>query len=71
MHEAEESHVAALGRVIDDERRTGSGSKPVLAALSSIADRLGRRLREEAALLSSLRGRTNRGRRRATPSSGC
>ena len=57
-HEALESHVAALGRIIDDERRSGSGSKSVLAALSSIADRLARRLREEAALLASLRGRT-------------
>jgi hypothetical protein len=57
-HEALESHVAALGRIIDDERRSGSGSKSVLAALSSIADRLARRLREEAGLLASLRGRT-------------
>jgi hypothetical protein len=59
VHEALESHVAALGRIIDDERRAGSGSKAVLAALSSIADRLARRLREEASLLASLRGRTN------------
>ena len=48
VHEALESHVAALGRIIDDERRSGSGSKSVLAALSSIADRLARRLREES-----------------------
>ncbi len=58
-HEALESHVAALGRIIDDERRAGSGSKAVLAALSSIADRLARRLREESALLGSLRGRAH------------
>ena len=51
-HEAPESHVAALGRIIDDERRSGSGSKSVLAALSSIADRLARRLREESGLLA-------------------
>ena len=61
VHEELESHVAALGRIIDDERRAGSGSKAVLSALSSIADRLARKLREEAALLSSLRGRVNQG----------
>jgi hypothetical protein len=48
LHEAEESQVAALGRVIDDERRSGSSAKQVLASLSSIADRLSRRLREES-----------------------
>jgi hypothetical protein len=61
VHEELESHVAALGRIIDDERRSGSGSKAVLGALSSIADRLARKLREEAALLGSLRGRVSQG----------
>jgi hypothetical protein len=59
VHEALESHVAALGRIIDDERRSGTGSKPVLASLSSIADRLARRLREESTLLGGLRARAN------------
>ncbi len=61
VHEELESNVAALGRIIDDERRSGSGSKAVLSALSSIADKLARRLREESALLATLRGRVNQG----------
>jgi hypothetical protein len=55
LHEVEEGQVAALGRVIDEQRRTGDTSKPVLAALAGVADRLGRKLREEDALLSQLR----------------
>ena len=61
LHEAEESQVAALGRVIDDERRSGSSAKQVLASLSSIADRLSRRLREESGLLGSLKARSDEG----------
>jgi hypothetical protein len=61
VHEAEESQVAALGRVIDDERRAGSSAKAVLAALSSIADRLSKKLREEATLLGWLRARADDG----------
>jgi hypothetical protein len=61
MHESEESQVAALGRVIDDERRAGSSRKSVLAALSSIADRLSRGLREETGLLGALRARVDQG----------
>jgi hypothetical protein len=61
LHEAEESQVAALGRVIDDERRSGSASKTLVASLSSIADKLSRRLREEMDLLGSLRARSDQG----------
>jgi hypothetical protein len=61
LHEVEEAQVAALGRVIDEQRRTGDTTKPVLAALASIADRLGRRLREENALLAQLRMRSPEG----------
>ncbi|HEY0714779.1 MAG TPA: hypothetical protein VGF45_19010, partial [Polyangia bacterium] len=61
LHEVEEAQVAALGRVIDEQRRTGDTSKPILAALASIADRLAKRLREEDALLSQLRTRSPEG----------
>jgi predicted nucleic acid-binding Zn-ribbon protein len=61
LHEAEESQVAALGRIIDDERRSGSAGKNLLTALSGIADRLSRRLRQESDLLGSLRGKADQG----------
>jgi hypothetical protein len=61
LHEVEEAQVAALGRVIDEQRRTGDTSKPILAALASIAERLAKRLREEDALLSQLRTRSPEG----------
>jgi hypothetical protein len=52
MHDAEESHLALMGRLLDDDRRESNLSKPLRAALAGIADRLGRLLRDEAALLS-------------------
>jgi HAMP domain-containing protein len=55
VHQTEESHLALLGRTIDEERRAGSASKPLLASLAGIADRLGRLMREEAALLGAVR----------------
>ena len=61
LHEVQEAQVAALGRVVDDERRSGSAAKTVLASLSSIADRLARNLREESSLLAALRARADRG----------
>lgn len=61
MHEVEEAQVAGLGRVIDEQRRTGDTSKPILAALAGIADRLGRRLREEDQMLTQLRSRPPEG----------
>jgi hypothetical protein len=61
MHEVEEGQVAALGRVIDEQRRTGDTSKPILAALAGVADRLGHRLREEDGVLSQLRARAAQG----------
>lgn len=56
-HEAEEAHVATLGRLIDEERRAGSASKNLLGSLAGIADRLGKLLREETPLLTALRDR--------------
>jgi hypothetical protein len=67
VHQAEESHLALLGRTIDEERRSGSASKPLLAALSGVADRLGRLMRDEAALLVAVRGRVDVG---ASPGAG-
>jgi hypothetical protein len=61
VHQAEESHLAMLGRIVDEERRTGSSSKPLLATLSGIADRLGKHMREETGLLSSVRGKVDVG----------
>jgi hypothetical protein len=57
VHDAEESHLALLGRLIDDDRREGTLGKPLRAALAGIADRLERLLREEAPLLESLRAK--------------
>ena len=61
IHENEEAHLALLGRMIDEERRTGSASKTLIATLAGIANRLGKQLREEAALLSAARARTDEG----------
>ncbi|HEX3694980.1 MAG TPA: hypothetical protein VH374_06280 [Polyangia bacterium] len=55
MHDTEESHLALMGRLLDDDRRDSNLSKPLRAALSGVADRLGRMLRDEAALLSAQR----------------
>jgi hypothetical protein len=57
IHETEESHLALLGRVVDEERRAGTVSKTLLASLAGIADRLGRHMRDETALLGALRGK--------------
>jgi hypothetical protein len=57
VHEAEESHLALLGRLIDDDRREGTLGKPLRTALAGIADRLERQLREEAPALAALRAK--------------
>jgi len=54
LHDTEESYLALLGRLLEDDKRDPHLGKPLRAALSSIADRLGDRLREERDLLSSL-----------------
>ncbi len=61
LHEAEEAQVAALGRVIDEERRGGTTNKTIVAALAGVADRLGRSLRAETGLLAALRSRADQG----------
>jgi hypothetical protein len=57
VHEAEESHLALLGRLIDDDRREGSLGKALRTALTGVADRLERLLREEALVLTPLRAK--------------
>ncbi len=57
VHEAEESHLALLGRLLDDDRREGTLGKALRAGLGGVADRLERLLREEAPALASLRAK--------------
>ncbi|HET6284019.1 MAG TPA: DUF4175 family protein [Polyangia bacterium] len=57
MHDIEESHLALLGRLLDDDRREANLSKALRSALGGVADRLGRLLRDESALLVSSRGK--------------
>ncbi len=61
IHDNEESHLALLGRMVDEERRSGSASKTLVNALAGIADRLGKQMREESAQLQGLRGRADQG----------
>ena len=51
LHDAEESHLALLGRLLDDDRREGTLGKALRGALAGIADRLEHVLRDEAAAL--------------------
>jgi hypothetical protein len=57
VHEAEESHLTLLGRLIDDDRREATLGKALRAALAGIADRLEHLLREEADALGAERGK--------------
>jgi hypothetical protein len=57
VHEAEESHLALLGRLIDDDRREGTLGKALRSALAGVADRLERLLREESPALAALRAK--------------
>ncbi|MGC9983260.1 MAG: hypothetical protein ABSF35_06470 [Polyangia bacterium] len=61
LHEAEESHLVLLGRLVDEQRRKASASRTLVAALASVADRLGRQMREEADLLKGLRKQADQG----------
>jgi hypothetical protein len=62
-HDAEESHLALLGQLLDQDRRNGVLGKALRAALGGIADRLERLLREEAAALGALKGKAAGGGR--------
>jgi len=61
IHEGEEAHLALLGRLVDEERRSGSSSKALIAALAGIAERLGKHMRDEETLLGALRDKGDRG----------
>jgi hypothetical protein len=61
IHDGEEGHLALLGRMVDEERRAGTVSKALVAALAGIADRLGKHMREESAALAALRARADIG----------
>lgn len=61
IHENEESHLALLGRMVDEERRAGVVSKALVATLAAIADKLGRHMRDETSLLGALRARADVG----------
>jgi len=58
VHEAEEAHLALLGRLLDEDRREAVLGKTLRAALSGIADRLEHLLREEAQALAALKGKS-------------
>ena len=61
LHDAEESHLVLLGRLVDEQRRKATSSRTLVAALAGIADRLGRQMREEADLLKGLRKKADQG----------
>ncbi len=62
-HDAEESHLALLGQLIDEDRRNGTLGKTLRAALTGVADRLEHELREEAKVIAALKGKPPRRRR--------
>jgi hypothetical protein len=64
-HEAEEGHLALLGRLLDEDRREAVLGKTLRAALAGIADRLEHLLREEAQALAALKGKGKPGSGRA------
>jgi hypothetical protein len=64
VHEAEEAHLALLGRLLDEDRREAVLGKTLRSALAGIADRLEHLLREEAQALAALKARPTGGRGR-------
>ena len=56
-HESEESHLALLGQLIDEDRRNGTLGKALRNALAGVADRLEKLLREEGKALAASKGR--------------
>ncbi|HEY7370795.1 MAG TPA: DUF4175 family protein [Polyangia bacterium] len=57
VHDAEESHLALLGQLIDEDRRNGTLGKALRAPLAGIADRLEHVLRDEARVLATFKGK--------------
>ncbi len=64
VHEAEEAHLALLGRLLDEDRRESVLGKTLRTALAGIADRLEHLLREEALALAAQRSKPAGGRAR-------
>ncbi len=56
VHESEETHLALLGRLLDDDRREGTLGKVLRTTLAGVADRLERALRDETQALATARG---------------
>jgi len=56
-HDAEESHLALLGQLIDEDRRNATLGKTLRNALTGIADRLEHELRDEGKVIASLKGK--------------
>ena len=69
LHETEESHLALLGRLLDDDRREQSLGKALRATLAGIADRLEHVLRDEALAMGPARGKLG-AKARAMPAPG-
>lgn len=61
LHETEESHLVLLGRLVDQQRRSATASKVLVTSLATIADRLGKHMRDEADLLRKLRAKADMG----------
>jgi hypothetical protein len=57
VHESEETHLALLGRLLDDDRREGSLGKVLRTTLAGVADRLERALRDETQAIATARGK--------------
>ncbi|MDB4980000.1 MAG: hypothetical protein JWM82_752, partial [Myxococcales bacterium] len=57
VHESEETHLALLGRLLDDDRREGTLGKVLRTTLAGVADRLERALRDETQGLAAARGK--------------
>jgi hypothetical protein len=64
VHEAEQGHLAMLGRLLDEDKHGGGGlGKALRAALGGIADRMERILRDETQALAKLRIKVSPGAR--------
>ena len=58
VHDAEEAHLTLLGQMIDEDRRNSTLGKSLRTALAGIADRLEHLLRDEAKVLTALKGKS-------------
>lgn len=61
VHDDQDSHLALLGQLLDEDRRNGGLGKALRAALSGVADRIERILRDETGALAPLKGKPNPG----------